>query len=66
MSSPPAKYKIVGLANDRLKPHVNHQVELKGRPDASAAPAGTASSMTPQEFRATTLKMVSATCPAAK
>jgi hypothetical protein len=66
MSSTPAKYKIVGLSNDQLKPHVNHQVELKGRVNASASPAGAASSMTAQEFRATTLKMVSATCPPAK
>jgi len=57
----PATYKIVGLDADQLKGHVNHQVELKGRVNAAAAASATA-----KEFRASSVKMLSATCPPAK
>jgi hypothetical protein len=56
----PATYKITGLDDDKLKPHMNHQVELKGRVKARAA--GSAA----QEFDASSVKMISATCPPAK
>lgn len=65
----PASYKIVGIAADQLKPHVNHQIELKGRVEATSGspaqtqPAGQAPAV--KEFRATSVKMVSATCPPA-
>jgi hypothetical protein len=66
-------YKIEGLSDDELKKHLNHQVELTGRisDSGSAKPGGTAApggggapSETLKEFQATSLKMVSATCPA--
>lgn len=68
----PAMYKISGLPADQLKPHVSHQVEFKGKVSASdAAPSGVASatapaSVPPIEFHASAIRMVSATCPAAK
>ena len=63
----PATYKIVGIAADQLKPHVNHQVELKGRIDAAnAGNAVTAPAAQAQEFRATSVKMINATCPPTK
>ncbi len=66
-----AKYKITGLAADQLKPHLNHQVEFKGKASASAAapaapPAEAAATARPTEFQASAVKMVSATCPPAK
>jgi hypothetical protein len=60
-------YKIEGLNDDELKKHLNHQVELTGRIAESAgatAPGSGAPSATLKEFQATSLKMVSATCPA--
>jgi hypothetical protein len=69
-SATPATYKIVGIDDDQLKPHLNHQVELKGRLNASAAPDAAApaagASMQPKEFRATAVKMLNATCPPAR
>jgi hypothetical protein len=60
-----AEYKIVGIAADELKPHVNQQVELKGRVNAAAA-AGAAQASAAKEFRASSVKMLNATCPPAK
>jgi hypothetical protein len=67
-------YKIEGLNDDELKKHLNHQVELTGRivestgagkPGGAPAPGGGAApSETLKAFQATSLKMVSATCPA--
>lgn len=68
-----AKYKITGLAADQLKPHLNHQVEFKGKASASAAApaappagAGAAAARPATEFQASAVKMVSATCPPAQ
>ena len=55
-------YEIEGIAEAELKKHLNHQVELTGI-ITQATPAG--NDATP-DFRATSLKMVAATCPAAK
>jgi hypothetical protein len=62
----PATYKIVGIDDDQLKPHVNHQVELKGRVSASAAAPGQTQAASTKEFRASSVKMLAATCPPAK
>jgi hypothetical protein len=64
----PATYKIVGLGAAELKGHVNHHVELKGQPlpPAATADAVRSPSAMPQEFRASSVTMVSATCPPAK
>ncbi len=64
-SAKPATYKITGLAADQLEAHVNHQVELKGRINA-ARPAQAGASNAAQEFKASSVKMISATCPPAK
>jgi hypothetical protein len=61
----PATYKITGLAGDQLKSHINHQVELKGKIKASAATSRESVDAAP-EFDASSVKMVSATCPPAK
>ena len=54
-------YEIEGIAEDELKKHLNHQVELTGRiTDAK----GTTSTDDVPDFQATSLKMVAATCPA--
>jgi len=45
-----------------LKKHLNHQVELTGQ---VVQPAADASNAAP-DFRATSLKMISATCGAAQ
>jgi hypothetical protein len=55
-------YEIEGLAEAELKKHLNHQVELTGI-ITQAMPAG--NDATP-DFRATSMKMIAATCPAAK
>jgi hypothetical protein len=55
-----SKYEIEGIAEAELKKHLNHQVEVIGQilqPEASDA--------TP-DFRATSIKMLSATCTAAQ
>lgn len=54
-------YEVEGLAESELQKHVNHQVELTGTIQGTA----TATDQTPG-FRATSLKMVSATCPMAQ
>lgn len=68
-------FRIEGLSSDELKKHVNHQVELQGaiddgassptsaKPGAAAGTRDSAASAKPKDFRATSLKMVSATCP---
>ena len=60
----PGTYKITGIAADQLKPHLNHQVEIKGRLNAAAA--AQADPEAAQEFRGSAVKMLNATCPAAK
>jgi hypothetical protein len=57
------KYEIQGLAEMELKKHLNHEVELMGQivPPEAGAPTSNTS-----VFRATTLKMLSATCGAAQ
>jgi hypothetical protein len=68
-TSAPATYTIVGIAADQLKAHVNHQVELKGRvsiASAAAAAAAVQSGSAAKEFRASSVKMLNATCPPAK
>ena len=62
----PATYRIVGIAADQLKPHANHQVELKGRINAPIAASAAAQAGAAKEFRASSVKMLNATCPAAK
>jgi hypothetical protein len=56
-----SKYEIEGIAEAELKKHLNHQVELTGQivePDPGV-PAKDA-----PDFRATSLKMLAATCTA--
>jgi len=55
-------YEIEGIAEAEMKKHLNHQVEVTGV-ITQATPAG--NDPTP-DFRATSLKMIAATCPAAK
>jgi hypothetical protein len=54
-------YEVEGIAEAELQKHLNHQVELTGQIEG----APTADDRTPN-FRATSLKMVAATCPAAQ
>jgi len=56
------KYEIEGIAEAELKKHLNHQVELTGQ---VVQPAADASDPAP-DFRATSLKMISATCGVAQ
>ena len=56
-----AKYEIEGIAEAELKKHLNHQVELTGQ----IVQPNEKSDETP-DFRATSLKMLSATCTAAQ
>ena len=60
----PGTYKITGIAADQLTPHVNHQVEIKGRLNAAAT--AQADPEAAKEFRGSAVKMLNATCPAAK
>ena len=53
-------YEVEGPSADELKKHLNHQVELTG---TITQPTTTATDDTP-DFKATSVKMVSATCPA--
>ena len=64
----PATYKIVGLGAAELKGHINHHVELKGLalPTTGSADAVRSATAMPQEFRASSVTMVSPTCPPAK
>jgi hypothetical protein len=57
------KYEIQGIAEPELKKHLDHEVELMGQiaPPETGTPASNTS-----VFRATTLKMLSATCNAAQ
>jgi hypothetical protein len=57
-----AKYEIEGIAEDELKKHLNHEVELTG---TITQPGTTDTDATP-DFRATAIKMVAATCQAAQ
>ena len=52
------RYEIEGIAEAELQKHLNHQVELTGQITQAAA---TSSDSTP-DFRATSLKMLAATC----
>ncbi len=54
-------YELEGITEAELQKHINHQVEVTGTIQGTA----TASDRTPG-FKATGLKMVSASCPAAK
>jgi hypothetical protein len=56
-----SKYEIEGIAEAELKKHLNHQVEVTGQ---ILQPAE-ASDTTP-DFRATSIKMLAATCTAAQ
>jgi hypothetical protein len=58
-------YKITGLDAAELKKHLNHQVELTGRLEDAAAGAAAKPSEKVKDFKATSLKMVAATCPGA-
>jgi len=57
------KYEIEGIAEAELQKHVNHQVELTGQ--IVQAPASAPADDAP-DFKATSLKMLSATCGAAQ
>lgn len=52
-------YEIEGLAGAELKKHINHQVELVGRVAADRQVNDDA-----PDFHATSMRMLSATCPA--
>jgi hypothetical protein len=54
-------YEIEGIAEAELQKHLNHQVEVTGQ--ISGTP--TSDDRTPN-FRATSMKMLAATCPAAQ
>ena len=54
-------YEVEGIAEAELQKHLNHQVEVTGQ--ISGTP--TSDDRTPN-FRATSLKMVATTCPAAQ
>jgi hypothetical protein len=57
------KYEIEGIEKADLKKHVNHQVEVTGQ--IVQAPASASANDAP-DFKATSLKMLSATCGAAQ
>jgi hypothetical protein len=57
------KYEIEGIAEAELKKHLNHQVESTGQ--IVQAPASASADDAP-DFKATSLKMLSATCGAAQ
>ena len=57
------KYEIEGIAEAELQKHVNHQVELTGQ--IVQAPASAPADDAP-DFKATSMKMLSATCGAAQ
>lgn len=52
-------YEIEGVAGAELKKHINHQVELTGRVAADREANDDA-----PDFNATSMKMLSASCPA--
>jgi hypothetical protein len=55
-----SRYEVEGIAEAELKKHINHQVEITGTISQAAA---TDSDPT-ADFRGTSIKMLSATCPA--
>lgn len=64
-------YKIEGLDDEKLRSHINQQVEVQGRLQDRTAVTGTPKATTPgtgtapdevQEIRATSIKMVTSTC----
>jgi len=57
------KYEIEGIAEAELQKHLNHQVELTGQ--IVQAPASASADDAP-DFKATSLKMLAATCGAAQ
>ena len=60
-----AMYEIEGIAEAELKKHLNHQVEIQGRIEASdLAPSGDRDRKDVPDFNATSLKMLATTCPA--
>jgi hypothetical protein len=54
------RYEIEGISKDDLKKHLNHQVEITGM-ITQTTPAGNDETA---DFNGTSLKMISATCPA--
>ncbi len=56
------RYEIEGISDEELKKHLNHQVELTGVITQAAPTADDPTA----DFKATSLKMVSATCTAPK
>jgi hypothetical protein len=61
-----AMYEVEGLSEDRLKPHIGHRVQIDGTFANTDRPASTAASDPNRdlvELRATTIRMVSASCP---
>lgn len=56
------KYEVEGIAEAELKKHLNHQVELVGQ----IVQAESASKDDAPDFRATSMKMLAATCTAAQ
>jgi hypothetical protein len=57
-----SKYEVEGIDEAELKKHINHQVELTG----IIVQPGTAAGGDAPDFKATSMKMLAATCPAAK
>ena len=57
-----SKYEVEGIAEAELKKHVGHEVELTG----SITQPGTTDTDPTPDFKATSLKMVAGTCPAAQ
>src|SRR6185436_15214176 len=57
------KYEIEGIEKADLKKHVNHQVEVTGQ---IVQPPASASADDAPDFKATSMKMLSATCGAAQ
>ena len=65
----PKMFKIEGLDDSQLKPHVNHKVEIQGKwgePNKASTAAGTAGATDNaddlREIEAVAVKMISATC----
>lgn len=57
-----SKYEVEGISEAELRKHVGHEVELTG----SITQPGTTDTDPTPDFRATAIKMVAATCPAAQ
>ncbi|MGE0863329.1 MAG: hypothetical protein AB7P34_05435 [Vicinamibacterales bacterium] len=55
-------YEVEGIAEAELKKHLNHQVEITG--NVANAAAGARNRDDVPDFRATSLRMLAATCPA--